>query len=281
MEAALLAAGLSTVTAQAGVFSAGSPAVLVVLLGALSLLPFALLVGTSFVKISVVFGLLRNALGTQQVPSNTVLTALAAMLSLHVMAPTTRAVVDAAGPAFSRAFAQDSARTDSARALGEAWSAARPPVQRFLRDNATPRDRALFYDLARRAQARGTAPTATPSAAPTTAPSAEPTASAAAAPAPTIAPAPVAPAGVAQVQADDLDVLLPAFIVSELTRAFAIGFLVFLPFLVVDLVIANLLTALGMSTVSPTSVALPFKLLLFILADGWYLLSRALVLSYR
>lgn len=278
MEAsALLAAGLSTVIAQAGVFSAGSPAVLVVLLGALSLLPFALLVGTSFVKISVVFGLLRNALGTQQVPSNTVLTALAAMLSLHVMAPTTRAVVDAAGPAFSRAFAQDSARTDSARALGEAWSAARPPVQRFLRDNATPRDRALFYDLARRAQARGAAPNAAPSASASAAPSAEPTASAAA----SATAAPVAPTGVTQVQADDLDVLLPAFIVSELTRAFAIGFLVFLPFLVVDLVIANLLTALGMSTVSPTSVALPFKLLLFILADGWYLLSRALVLSYR
>jgi type III secretion protein R len=76
-------------------------------------------------------------------------------------------------------------------------------------------------------------------------------------------------------------VLLPAFVVSELTSAFAIAFLVFLPFLVLDLVIASLLAALGMSTVAPGTVALPFKLLLFILADGWYLIARALVLGYR
>jgi type III secretion protein R len=85
----------------------------------------------------------------------------------------------------------------------------------------------------------------------------------------------------ARPEADDLSVLLPSFVVSELTSAFSIGFLIFLPFLILDLVIANLLTALGMQMVSPTTISLPFKLLLFILADGWYLIARALVLGYR
>jgi type III secretion protein R len=79
---------------------------------------------------------------------------------------------------------------------------------------------------------------------------------------------------------DDLAVLAPAFVVSELRRAFTIGFLVFVPFLVVDLVVSNVLLALGLTQLSPTSVALPFKLLLFVAVDGWRLLARALALSY-
>ncbi len=78
----------------------------------------------------------------------------------------------------------------------------------------------------------------------------------------------------------DLSVLAPAFVVSELRRAFTIGFLVFVPFLVVDLVVSNVLLALGLTQLSPTSVALPFKLLLFVAVDGWKLLARALALSY-
>jgi type III secretion protein R len=75
-------------------------------------------------------------------------------------------------------------------------------------------------------------------------------------------------------------VLLPSFLVSELTEAFQIGFLVFLPFLVVDLVVSNVLMSLGMHMLNPTQVSMPFKLLLFVLVDGWYLLARALVLGY-
>lgn len=78
----------------------------------------------------------------------------------------------------------------------------------------------------------------------------------------------------------DLAVVAPAFVVSELRRAFTIGFLVFLPFLVVDLVVANVLLALGLTQLSPTSVSLPFKLLLFVAVDGWRLLARGLVLGY-
>ncbi len=84
----------------------------------------------------------------------------------------------------------------------------------------------------------------------------------------------------AEVRSDDLAVLAPAFMVSELRRAFTIGFLVFLPFLVVDLVVANILLALGLTQLSPTSVALPLKLLLLVAVDGWRLLARGLALAY-
>lgn len=80
---------------------------------------------------------------------------------------------------------------------------------------------------------------------------------------------------------DDLWVVLPAFVVTELKEAFQIGFLIFLPFLVLDMVIANVLLALGMQTLSPSQVSLPFKILLFVAVDGWALLSRGLILGYR
>lgn len=85
----------------------------------------------------------------------------------------------------------------------------------------------------------------------------------------------------AKVDAKDLTVLVPAFVVTELTEAFAIGFLVFLPFLIIDLVVANVLLALGMQMLNPTQVSLPFKLLLFVAIDGWGLLAQALVSGYR
>ena len=85
----------------------------------------------------------------------------------------------------------------------------------------------------------------------------------------------------AKVLPDDLTVLVPAFVVTELTEAFAVGFLIYLPFLVIDLVIANVLLALGMQMLSPTQVSLPFKLLLFVAIDGWGLLAQALVAGYR
>jgi len=83
------------------------------------------------------------------------------------------------------------------------------------------------------------------------------------------------------VTAEDVVVVVPAFVISELKEAFQIGFLIFLPFLVVDMLVANVLMALGMSSLSPTQVSLPFKLLLFVMVDGWHLLAQGLVLGYR
>jgi type III secretion protein R len=117
------------------------------------------------------------------------------------------------------------------------------PLREFLGRHARSDDRATFLELARRSHR--TCPSPAP-------PPAE----------------------------DDLAVLAPAFVVSELRRAFTIGFLVFLPFLVVDLLVANVLLALGLTQLSPTSVALPFKLLLFVAVDGWRVLARGLVAGY-
>lgn len=226
-----------------------NPVVLAVLLGVAALLPAVLLVATSFVKISVVLGVLRNALGAADIPGATVVTALAVILSLHAMAPTFHAVDIAAGDRLAAALARDPSTPEGLSAWRDAWSAARPPITRFLRVNATPRDRAFFLDLARESRAR-----------------------AAQGPDALVTPPP---------GGDDLSVLLPAFVTSELTRAFLLGLLLLLPFLVVDLVVANVLAAMGVSSLPHGSAALPFKLLLFVLADGWTTLCRALVLGYR
>jgi type III secretion protein R len=222
---------------QAGV--AGIPLVTIVLLGALSLLPFAFMTMTSFVKISVVFSILRNALGTGQVPSGTIITALAAILTLYVMAPTGSRIADRAAPAVARIDRDNPLATTDA--LFEAIALGAEPLREFLQRNAGPREVRLFLDLARRARPADQR---------------------------------------AGVEERDFLIVLPAFVITELAEAFQIGFLVFIPFLVLDMVVANVLLALGMHMLSPTTVSMPFKLLLFVLVDGWYLLARALVLGY-
>ncbi|HTN52011.1 MAG TPA: flagellar type III secretion system pore protein FliP [Anaeromyxobacter sp.] len=221
---------------MSGLLPAAGPAAdhaaeLLVLLGLLALLPAALVMLTSFLKIAVVLSIARSALGAPQVPPTTVVTGLALVLSLLVMAPVVERSAALARPApGERGVAGTLAALD--RAAG--------PLRAFLGRFARADDRAAFLDVARRL--RG--------------PAAEPPGE------------------------GDLAVLAPAFVVSELRRAFTMGFLVFLPFLVVDLVVANTLLSLGLTQLSPTSVSLPLKLLLFVAVDGWRLLARALALSY-
>jgi type III secretion protein R len=136
----------------------------------------------------------------------------------------------------------DGARGDPSTLIARGIEAVREPMRDFLKTNASPKERGRFLTVARNAR-----------------PEAEREA----------------------VTANDLPVLVPAFVVTELTEAFAIGFLVFLPFLVIDLVIANVLLALNMQMLNPTQVSLPFKLLLFVAIDGWGLLAQALVAGYR
>jgi len=219
--------------------SPGSPLVTIVALGALTLLPFVFMTTTSFVKISVVFSILRNALGTGQIPSGTVITALAAILTLYVMAPVGVQIATVTAPAVERIDRQDPLSTTDA--LFEAVELGVQPLRDFLIHNAGARERRMFFELARESRP------------------------------PELRDA---------VGEQDLLVIAPAFVVTELSEAFQIGFLVFIPFLVVDLVIANVLLALGMHMLNPTQVSMPFKLLLFVLVDGWYLLARALVLGY-
>lgn len=237
--------GVTDVGAPTFVPSNGSSTVtLLLVLGAVSFLPMVLLAATSFAKISIVLGMLRNAFGTQQMPSNWVVTALALVLSFHVMAPTLSAMSRAAEPALQEMTSGDVLSGQNASTLRRAWDAAQEPLKVFLAANSTKRDKALFRDLARR-EHRVNVQAATP------------------------------------IAEDSLAVLLPAFLLSELARAFVMGFLLLLPFLVVDLVIANVLAAAGLQNVSQQNVALPFKLALFLAVDGWTLLVRALVTSYR
>ncbi|HJK91722.1 MAG TPA: type III secretion system export apparatus subunit SctR [Polyangiaceae bacterium LLY-WYZ-15_(1-7)] len=217
------------------------PVVSLLALAALTVLPFLFMTATSFVKISVVLSILRNALGTGQVPSGTIITGLSVILTLYVMTPVGQEIAAVAGPAAARVDVEDPLEEDSFEALLEAIDAGKEPLRDFLERNAGERERALFLDLARARRAPDTRD---------------------------------------DVSARDLLVLLPAFLITELAEAFQIGFLVFIPFLVIDMVVANVLLALGMHMLSPTTVSLPFKLLLFVLVEGWYLLARALVLGY-
>lgn len=214
--------------------SGSKPVPMMLLLSGMALLPFAVLMLTSFSKIAVVLSLARSALGTQQAPPSMVLTGLAAVLTAHIMAPVAESMYRAGRDA-PGSFETGAQLISTAEAVAD-------PLRSFLVKHASPDDRARFLDLARELR-------------------------------------PLEEAD--QVTELDLAVVLPAFVITELKEAFQIGFLVFLPFLIVDMVIANILLALGMQSLSPSQVSLPFKILLFVAVDGWALLSRGLVLGYR
>jgi type III secretion protein R len=218
-----------------------SPLIVILALGALSLLPFVLLLMTSFVKISVVLSVLKSAIGTPSVPPSQIVTGVALVLTMFVMAPTGARMWQAVEPLLGQTANSSLVSAHSVQAMAAATNKAKEPLREFLLKHADSKDRSTFFNLAvrmRTAEER------------------------------------------ASVADRDFLVLVPAFLSSELRRAFEIGFLLFLPFLVIDLVISNLLLALGMHMLSPTTVSLPFKLLLFVLADGWQLLLRGLVESY-
>lgn len=212
-----------------------------ILLGLLTLLPFLLMMSTSFLKFSVVLSILRNALGTQQIPPNSVLMGLALILTVYVMSPVGAQIYDALQPELTANSGTDTLSGAGASQVISAIQKATPPLRVFLKRHAHPREVQLFAHWAKEMAAPEKKETTTP---------------------------------------DDLLVLIPAFAVSELSEAFAIGFLLFLPFLVVDMVISNILLAMGMHMLSPVVVSLPFKLLLFIMIDGWGLLVQGLLQAY-
>jgi type III secretion protein R len=210
-------------------------------LALLALVPFAFMAATSFVKLQFVFSILRNALGTGDVPSGMIVTALAGILTLYVMAPVGAEAAEACAEPSARIAWAAPLEGESAEAVLACVQLGKEPLRRFLARNAGERETALFLDLAREARPADQRDAVTQS---------------------------------------DLLVVLPAFLITELKEAFQVAFLVFLPFLVIDLVVSNILVALGMSMLVPATIALPFKLLLFVLVDGWYVLSQALVAGY-
>ncbi|WP_326522508.1 type III secretion system export apparatus subunit SctR [Archangium lipolyticum] len=220
---------------------ASRPLVLMLALAALSLVPFVLMMVTSFVKISVVLSIVRSALGTQQIPPTQVITGLAIILTVYIMAPVGQAMYRASevdilskGPSLLS--------SETVGNLMEAAKKSREPLREFLIKKITNKDRALFFNLAKKMRATEE--------------------------------------DRQDITDRDFMIVVPAFVVSELKEAFQIGFLLFVPFIVIDMVVANILLALGMHMLSPTTISMPFKLLLFVLVDGWYLIAKGLVVGY-
>ncbi|QHM75092.1 Flagellar biosynthetic protein FliP [Mixta theicola] len=226
-EACAQLPGLVTQPLPGGGQSWSLPVQTLVFITSLTFLPAILLMMTSFTRIIIVFGLLRNALGTPSAPPNQVLLGLSLFLTFFIMAPVFDKIYqDAYLP-----FSQDKIAVDVALEKGA------QPLREFMLRQTREADLALFARLA------NTAPIAGPEAVP-------------------------------------MRILLPAYVTSELKTAFQIGFTVFIPFLIIDLVIASVLMALGMMMVPPATIALPFKLMLFVLVDGWQLLVGSLAQSF-
>jgi type III secretion protein R len=247
-SAALFGVPLAIVAMSGGAYAQGgvgtaNPLVLIIVLGLLALAPFALIMLTSFVKISVVLSILRNALGTQQVPPNQVITGISLILTIFIMTPVAEKMYQEAGQIGDAATVFSEI---SSQKLFDGVKRGREPLRQFLERNAHEADRKLFLDLAQRLAYKNGADKA----------------------------------AVEAITAQDFQIVVPAFVTSQLTEAFQIGFLLFIPFLVIDMLVSNILQAMGMMMLSPTTISLPFKLLLFVLVKGWVILIRGLVLSY-
>ena len=211
-----------------------NPVNLILFFTALAIIPFVVIMMTSFVKLVVVLFLLRNALGVQQAPPNIALNGLALILTCYIMAPVMHETY--------QAFLEKPLDLKEPGSFQELVVRVEKPFQGFLYEHSASRHRRFFVRTAKR-----------------------------------IWP----PQSALSVQETDLLVLIPAFAVSEFASAFEIGFLLYLPFLAIDLVVSNILLAMGMVMVSPMTISLPFKLFLFVMIDGWTKLIQGLVLSYQ
>ena len=199
-----------------------------VVLTLLFLAPSMVLVMTTFTRFVIVFGFLRQALGTQQVPPTQLLVMLAMILTFFVMEPVgTKAYESGIKPYMQEKIGYE-----------EAFDKTALPFKNFMIRNTREKDLALFLRIRKMEN----------------------------------------PKSVADVS---LSIVIPAFVISEMKTAFEIGFLLFLPFLVIDMVVASILMSMGMMMLPPVMISLPFKILVFVLIDGWNLLIGNLIASIK
>jgi len=199
-----------------------------VVLTLLFLAPSMVLVMTTFTRFVIVFGFLRQAMGTQQVPPTQLLVMLAMILTFFVMEPIgTKAYNDGIKPYIAEKIGYE-----------EAFNKTVLPFKGFMIRNTREKDLALFFRIRKMQNPQ------------------------------TIAEVP-------------LSIVIPAFVISEIKTAFEIGFLLFLPFLVIDMVVASILMSMGMMMLPPVMISLPFKILIFVLIDGWNLLIGNLISSIK
>lgn len=232
---------------------------LVGLMTVLSLAPGLLVVMTSFTRFVIVFSMLRSALGLGQTPPNMVITSLALFMTFFVMQPVLNDAWDEGlSPLIDGAISEE-----------QAVSRISDPFHRFMSANVRGQDLALFATMAKRRAAQETGETAREGQEPPSGGTMSDLRSIAEdAPGPW--PARSAP----------WSVLVPAFMISELRRAFTIGFMIYLPFIAIDLIVAAVLMGAGMMMLSPVMISLPFKVAFFVLIDGWYMLAGSLMQSY-
>jgi flagellar biosynthetic protein FliP len=200
---------------------------LFLLMTVLSLAPSILIMLTSFTRIAIVFSLLRQAMGTNQLPPNQIVIGLSLFLTFYVMAPVWHQVNrEALQPLLTKQIDQ-----------AQAFEKAVVPIRQFMISQTREKDLALLVQVAKmeRPSNMGDVPTT---------------------------------------------VLIPSFIISELKTAFQIGFMLYVPFLIIDMVVASVLLSMGMMMLPPIMVSLPFKLMIFVLADGWHLIVGSLVKSF-
>jgi flagellar biosynthetic protein FliP len=193
----------------------------------LSLAPSILMMVTSFTRIIIVLSFLRNALGLQQSPPNSVLISLALFMTAFIMTPTFEvAYKEGISPLIQEKISEDKALPLIIK-----------PFHQFMLKHTREKDIELFMSLAKTQEVK---------------------------------------------TADDLplQILTPAFMISELRRAFEIGFLIFIPFLIIDILVSSILMAMGMMMLPPVMIAMPFKLIFFVIIDGWYMICGSLVKSY-
>lgn len=205
---------------------------IILLLTVLSLAPAILIMMTSFTRILIVLGFLRQAMGVQQLPPNQLLVGMSLFLTFFLMRPVFQEVNDKALQPMM----------NGSLGLEPALEQAAGPIRRFMFSQTRPEDLNFFVQMA----SRGLQPNQVPK---------------------TLA---------------DVStwVLIPAFILSELKTAFQIGFLLFLPFLVIDIVVSSVLMAMGMMMLPPVMISLPIKIMLFVLVDGWGLVFGSLIKSF-
>jgi type III secretion protein R len=226
--------------ADAGV--ANRPLMLMAALAAFAMVPFVLIMVTSFVKIAVVLSIVRQAIGTQQIPPTQVITGLATILTVYIMMPVGLEIYHASEDRMVQYNQPGGWAKLSVDQVLELVRDGQHPLRKWLIKQAHPKDRNMFFKLAWKMRA---------------------------------------PRDRATLTDEDWSIIVPAFTISELKEAFQIGFILFVPFLVIDMVVSNILMALGMQMLSTATISLPFKILLFVLVDGWYLISRGLVLGYQ
>ncbi|WP_369309405.1 type III secretion system export apparatus subunit SctR [Providencia rettgeri] len=209
------------------------PLQLILTLFILSILPLVLVLGSSFLKIAIVFSLLRNALGIQQTPPNIAIYGLALILTLFTMAPIVLAIQDN--------LINEPIEIESPEFVYKVEKNILHPYREFLNKNTDPEQQFFFINIGHQ----------------------------------------VWPEKYHEKIPDEsLLILIPAFTVSQLVEAFKIGLLLFLPFIAIDLIVSNVLLAMGMMMVSPMTISMPLKLLIFVLMGGWEKLLKQLILSF-